>query len=70
MISRDHRFLIVTLTGWAAILLLNTPFLNFLRKTKGWFFLGKSCGFLLVDTSVVVLGMLFAVAGFIVGKKF
>lgn len=70
IIFREHRFLTAALIGCITILLLNTPFLNFLRKARGWFFLGKSCGFLLVDTLVVVLGMLFAVASFIVGKKF
>jgi glycosyltransferase involved in cell wall biosynthesis len=70
IIGRDYRFLIAALIGCATTVLLNIPFLNFLRKTRGWSFLGKSCGFLLVDTLVVVLGVLFAVASFIVGKRF
>ncbi len=67
---KEHNFLIAALIGCTIILLLNFPFLSFLRKAKGWSFLGKSCGFLLIDTLVVVLGMLFAVASFIVGKRF
>jgi len=70
ILSTDYRFLTVALIGWTAILLLNAPFLNFLRKTRGWSFLGKSCGFLLIDTLVVVLGMLYAATSFVVGKKF
>jgi GT2 family glycosyltransferase len=70
VIVRKHSFLMVALIGSITILLLNAPFLGFLRKIRGWSFLGKSCGFLLVDTFVVVLGMLFAVASFIAGKKF
>jgi len=70
IISKDYRFLLIALVGWTAILLVNATFLNFLRKIRGWSFLGKSCGFLLVDTSAVVLGMLFAGASFIVGKRF
>lgn len=66
----EHHFLILVLTGCATILLLNTPFLRFLRKTRGWSFLGKSCVFLLIDTLVVVFGMLFAVVSFIFGRKF
>ena len=70
IIFREHRFLIAALIGGTTVLLLNFPFLHFLRKARGWSFLGKSCGFLLVDTFIVVLGMLFAVASFITGKKF
>ncbi len=70
IIVRQYSFLIASLIGCTIILLLNFPFLCFLRKARGWSFLGKSCGFLLVDTFMVVLGMLFAVANFIVGEKF
>jgi glycosyltransferase involved in cell wall biosynthesis len=61
---------VAALIGCITILLLNFPFLDFLRKERGWSFLGKSCGFLLVDTLVVVFGMLFAGVSFIAGKKF
>ncbi len=70
IIVREHHFLTAALVGCIIILLLNAPFLDFLRKIRGWSFLGKSCGFLLIDTSVVVLGMLFAAAGFIAGRRF
>lgn len=70
IIARQYSFLIAALIGCVIILLLNFPFLNFLRKARGWSFLGKSCGFILIDTLTVVLGMLFAMAGFITGKKF
>lgn len=70
IVCRDYRFLTAALIGCFTTLLLNFPFLDFLQKMRGWSFLGKSCGFLLVDTLVAVLGMFFAVTSFMVGKKF
>jgi len=70
VVVQEHYFLTGALIGCIIILLLNTPFLNFLRNTRGWSFLGKSCGFLLIDTFMVVFGVLSAIATFIVGKKF
>lgn len=68
--SRDTRFLAAALTCYGIMLLLNAPFLVFLSRTRGLSFLAQSCGFLLLDMFVAGLGVIFAIAGFMMGKRY
>jgi glycosyltransferase involved in cell wall biosynthesis len=67
---KDPRFLIGAVICFAITLLLNAPLLSFFGKKRGPFFLGQCCGFLLLDMLVADLGVMSAVAGFMVGKRY
>jgi glycosyltransferase involved in cell wall biosynthesis len=63
-------FLALAALAYAAILLLNLPFLVFLYRRRGpWFFI-KSCLFLLPDMVVSGLGILHALLTFAQGKHY
>ena len=68
--SRDTRLLAAALVCYGIMLLLNAPFLVFLTRTRGLFFLAQSCGFLLFDMFVAGFGVISATAGFIMGKRY
>jgi glycosyltransferase involved in cell wall biosynthesis len=52
------------------ILLLNLPFLTFLRQQRGWPFFIESCLFLLPDMFVSGLGIVHALLTFLRGKRY
>lgn len=70
LIGREPRLLAAALIGYSTTLLLNAPFLDFLQRMRGWSFLGQSCAFLFLDMLVAGLGVIFAAAGFMVGKRY
>jgi hypothetical protein len=55
---------------YAAILLVNAPFLRALGRARGWLFLLQSCLFLPVDLWVSGLGALWAVVDFVRGRRY
>ena len=55
---------------FAGILLLNAPFLAFLRRQRGWLFLGRSCLFLLPDMVVSGLGIAYSLLAFAQGSRY
>jgi glycosyltransferase involved in cell wall biosynthesis len=61
---------VAALATWAGILLLNAPFLAFLRRQRGWLFFIQSCLFLLPDMVISGLGVLHALVTFIQGKRY
>jgi glycosyltransferase involved in cell wall biosynthesis len=64
------RWIWLAVFDLAAILLLNAPFLNVLRKAGGWSFGLRSGLFLPVDLWVSGLGVVWATADYMAGKRY
>ncbi len=63
-------WLISAILDYAAILLVNGPFLQALRQARGWLFLLQSCLFLPLDLWVSGLGVLWAVWEYLRGSRY
>ncbi len=63
-------FLLAALAAYAGIILLNLPFLCFLRRQRGWLFFVQSSLFLLPNMFVSGLGVLHAFTTFAQGKRY
>ncbi len=61
---------LLALLDYAAILLVNAPFLQALWQARGWLFLLQSCLFLPVDLWVSGLGVLWAVWDYVRGRRY
>jgi glycosyltransferase involved in cell wall biosynthesis len=68
--TRQSVWALAVLLDYAVILLVNAPFLNALRKARGWFFGLQSCLFLPVDLWVSGLGVLWAVVDYAIGHRY
>jgi glycosyltransferase involved in cell wall biosynthesis len=68
--SRQAVWALLSLLDYAAILLLNAPFLNTLYQARGWIFLLQCFLFLPVDLWVSGLGALWAVLDFLRGNRY
>jgi glycosyltransferase involved in cell wall biosynthesis len=62
--------LLAALACYLGIVLLNWPFLSFLRRQRGWLFFLQSCLFLLPDMAISGVGILHAIVSFIQGKRY
>lgn len=60
----------VALLTYMAILLVNAPFLNALRRVRGWLFGLQSCLFLPLDLWVSGLGVLWAFIDYLRGNRY
>lgn len=68
--TRQLTWWLVALLTYAAILLVNTPFLNALRCARGWLFGLQSCLFLPLDLWVSGLGVLWATVDYLRGNRY
>jgi len=68
--AKQSSWALVALLGYVAILLANAPFLNVLRRARGWLFLLQCCLFLPVDLWVSGLGVLWAVVDYLGGNRY
>jgi GT2 family glycosyltransferase len=68
--ARGWPWLLLALLEYAAILLVNAPFLHALWKARGWLFLLQSCLFLPVDLWVSGLGVLWAAWDYVRGRHY
>ena len=70
LLTRQTAWMWGALLTWVAILLINAPFLNALRRARGWLFLLQCCLFLPVDLWVSGLGILWAVIDYLGGNRY
>lgn len=61
---------LAALACFAGIVLLNWPFVDFLRRQRGWLFFIQSCLFLVPDMFVSGIGILHAIVTFAQGKRY
>lgn len=69
-IFRQSLFFVMAFLLYFLMLGINSPFLNFLRKKRGWGFFFKSCGVIGLDMFSHGLGSLFGIFSYILGKKY
>lgn len=70
LLARQSTWWLATLLTYVAILLVNAPFLNALRRARGWFFGLQSCLFLPLDLWVSGLGVLWATVDYLRGNRY
>nr|MBC7244109.1 glycosyltransferase [Chloroflexota bacterium] len=68
--TRHFIWGLAALLTYLAILLVNAPFLNALRRARGWFFGLQSCLFLPVDLWVSGLGVVWAIIDYLRGNRY
>ncbi|MBC7232635.1 MAG: glycosyltransferase family 2 protein [Chloroflexi bacterium] len=68
--KRQFIWGLVACCTYVAILLVNAPFLNALRRARGWFFGLQSCLFLPIDLWISGLGVLWAVIDYLRGNRY
>ncbi len=62
--------LLAALACFLGVVLLNWPFVRFMRQQRGWLFFVQSCLFLLPDMFVSGLGIIHALVSFVQGKRY